>query len=58
MNNIHPTAIIGKNVKLGNNITISPYAIIEGNIEINDDCFIGPYVYIHGYKNLFIRFNW
>lgn len=44
---IHPTAIIGKNVKLGNNLAIGPYVVIEDNVEIGDNtvirghCFIG-----------------
>ncbi len=43
---IHKTAIIGENVKFGENITIQPYAIIEDNVEIGDNCFIGAFVYI------------
>jgi UDP-N-acetylglucosamine acyltransferase len=48
MSGIHPTAIIGKNVKLGSNVTVSPYSILEGDIEIGDGCHIGPYVQIKG----------
>ena len=39
MNNniIHHTAIIGDEVKLGNNNRIGPYSIIIGNVEIGDN---------------------
>ena len=52
MNNIHSTAIIGDNVKLGDNITIHPYAILDGKIEIGDGCEIGPYVHIGGWVTM------
>lgn len=47
MNKIHPTALIDKNAKLGDNITVEPFAIINGNVEIGNDCFIGPGVIIY-----------
>ena len=31
---IHPTAIIGENVKLGESVAIQPYVVIENNVEI------------------------
>lgn len=46
--NIHPTAIIGKNVSLGNNIKIGAHtrilhgAVLMDNIEIKDHVIIGP----------------
>lgn len=46
MNSIHPTAIIGKNVILGDNNTIGAYAIIEGNTLIGDNNYIGPHTVI------------
>jgi UDP-N-acetylglucosamine acyltransferase len=36
-NYIHPTAIIGKNVKLGKNNKIGAYCIVEGNTVIGDN---------------------
>ena len=45
-NNIHPTAIIGHNVSLGENNTIGAYSIIEGNTIIGDNNFIGPHTAI------------
>ena len=46
MNEIHPTAIIGDNVKLGKGNRILPYTIIIGPTEIGDDNIIGPHVVI------------
>jgi len=43
-NKIHPTAIIGENVKLGRNNTVGAYTIIEGPIEIGDNNLIGSHV--------------
>lgn len=37
VNNIHPTAIIGPNVTLGNNNYIGPYCCIVGNTIIGDN---------------------
>lgn len=34
---IHPTAIIGKNVKLGSKVEIGPYVIIDGNVTIGNN---------------------
>ncbi len=36
--NIHPTSVIGPNVKIGNNVRIGPFCVIEGLISIGDDC--------------------
>jgi UDP-N-acetylglucosamine acyltransferase len=46
MNDIHPTAIISKEVKLGKNNRILPYTVLEGPLEIGDDNIIGPHVVI------------
>jgi UDP-N-acetylglucosamine acyltransferase len=40
-NNIHSSAIIGSNVRLGINNTIGPNVVIQGNVTIGDDNFIG-----------------
>ena len=37
---IHATAILGKNVKLGENVHIGPHCVIEDGVEIGDDCNI------------------
>ncbi len=44
---IHPTAVIGSNVSIGDNVTIGPFAVLEDNAvigsgsEISAHCFIG-----------------
>ena len=43
---IHPSAIIGKNVKLGKDVAIQAYAVIEDNAEIQDGAIIYSGVYI------------
>lgn len=43
---IHETAIIGKNVTLGENISVGPYCIINDNAVIRDNVVLHPYVYI------------
>ena len=45
-NTIHPTAIIGPDVILGDNNTIGAYAIIEGNTIIGNNNYIGPHTAI------------
>ncbi len=52
MNLIHPSALIGKNVKLGNNIKIGPYSVIDGDVEIGDGCVIGPTASIAGWVKI------
>jgi len=47
MNNIHPTAIISPNAKLGDNIEIAPFVLIHDDVEIGDGCFIGPHATIN-----------
>jgi len=46
VNNIHPTAIIGPKVLLGDNNTIYPNTVIYGPTRIGDDNVIGPNVVI------------
>ncbi|KKN95786.1 hypothetical protein LCGC14_0176550 [marine sediment metagenome] len=43
---IHETAIIGDDVKIGKNVTIYPYVVIEGIVEIQKD------VTIHSFTNI------
>lgn len=47
-NTIHPTAVIGPDVKLGDNIIISPYVVIEGEVTIGDGTEIGSNATISG----------
>jgi UDP-3-O-[3-hydroxymyristoyl] glucosamine N-acyltransferase len=49
---IHPTAILGKELSLGNEVAIGPYAVIEDNVSIGDKsivysgCYVGRYTTI------------
>ncbi len=52
MSEIHPTAIIGKNVKIGNDVRIHPYTVIDGDVEILDGCEIGPLARITGWVKI------
>ncbi len=42
----HPSAIIGENVNLGNNVTIAAFVVIEDDVKIGDNCVIGAQCYI------------
>jgi UDP-N-acetylglucosamine acyltransferase len=42
--NIHPSSVIGKNVKIGKNVHIGPFCFIEGDVTIGDDCFFESHV--------------
>ena len=48
MNEIHPTAIVGPDVRLGHNNTVGPYAILDGEIVIGNRNSIGPHVVAYG----------
>ena len=50
--NIHPTAIIGKNVNFGSNVTIGPYSIIQNNVNIGSNSKIGNYVTVCNYTKI------
>lgn len=41
---IHPTAVIGRGVRLGYEVTVAPYAVIEDGAEIGDRVRIGSHV--------------
>ena len=43
-NQIHPTAIIHDEAKIGNNVEVGPYSIIENDVVVKDNCTIGSYV--------------
>jgi UDP-N-acetylglucosamine acyltransferase len=46
MNTIHPTAVIGDGVVLGDGNVIGPHVVLFGPLEIGDDNWIGPGVTI------------
>jgi UDP-3-O-[3-hydroxymyristoyl] glucosamine N-acyltransferase len=43
---IHPSAIVGSSVRLGERVSIQPHAVIEDGSEIGDDTIIGTGSYI------------
>ncbi len=52
MTNIHSTAIIHKNAKLGKDLEIGPYCIIGENVTIGDATTLHPHVVISGNTTL------
>ena len=47
MKNIHSTALVSPEAKLGENLSVGPYAIIERDVEIGSDCVIGAHAVIY-----------
>lgn len=45
---IHPTAIIGPQVKLGQNVGIGAYSVLDGDITVGDNTLIANHVSITG----------
>lgn len=45
-NDIHPSAIVGDDVKLGRRNRILPFTVLTGPLRIGDDNIIGPHVVI------------
>jgi UDP-3-O-[3-hydroxymyristoyl] glucosamine N-acyltransferase len=43
---IHPTAVLGEQVKLGDNVSIGAYVVIEDRVEIGDGTTIRPHTFI------------
>lgn len=43
---VHPTAIIGENVKIGEEVWIQAYTVIGDNVQIGDEVVVSPFVYI------------
>jgi UDP-N-acetylglucosamine acyltransferase len=52
MSLVHPTAIVDKNAKIGNNVFIGPYCIIGGHVNIGDDTRLESHVVIDGYTTM------
>lgn len=45
---VHPTAIIGDNVTLGDGVAIGPYCVVDGDIEIGDNVSLASHVVVSG----------
>ncbi len=46
MSQIHPTAIVGDDAELGEDVVVHPYTIIENGTRIGDRCTIGPFAVV------------
>jgi len=52
---IHPTAIVDANARLGPGVTVGPYAIIEGRVVIGPETRIGPHAVIKDFTTIGAR---
>ncbi len=43
---IHPTAVLGKGVRLGSDVRIGPYAVVEAEVVIGDGASLGAHVVV------------
>lgn len=43
---VHPTAIVGEGVELGEGVSIQPYAVIEGGVKIGAQTIIGAHGFV------------
>lgn len=48
MSHIHPTAVIGKNVKLGANVKVGPYCVLDGEITVGEGTELKSHVAVAG----------
>lgn len=39
---VHPSAVVGPEVELGERVAIGPFAVLQGRCRIGDDCWLGP----------------
>jgi UDP-N-acetylglucosamine acyltransferase len=47
MTEIHPTAIVDPNAKLGENVKVDAFAVIHGDVEIGEESYVGPHAVIY-----------
>ena len=47
--NIHPTAIVDPQAKIGADTVVGPFAIIEGQVEIGSNCTIHPHAMVRSF---------
>lgn len=48
MTTIHPTAVIGKNVRLAADVSIGPYCVLDGDITIGEGTVLHSHVVVNG----------
>ena len=53
--NIHPTAVIAPDAKLGENVAIGPYAVIEEDVILGDGCQIAAHAVIKRHTRMGAR---
>jgi len=51
-NNIHQTAIVGNQVKLGSNVTVGPFTVIDGPVTIAEDVKIAAHCVVEGHTTI------
>jgi UDP-N-acetylglucosamine acyltransferase len=61
-NNIHPTAILEGNIRMGSRNTIGPHVVLRGNISMGDDNVLATGVFIEnnvtiGHQNRFYAYS-
>ena len=52
---VHPTAVIGSNVELGENVGVGAMTVIADNVSVGDNCFIDAQCYLG--ENVVIESN-
>jgi len=45
---VHPSAVVDANARLGANVRIGPFCVIGSDVEIGDDTIVGPHCTISG----------
>ncbi len=43
---IDPTAVIGENVRMGNNVALGAYTVVDDGVSIGDNAILYPHVYV------------
>lgn len=43
---IHPTAVMGRGVQLGESVTVGPYAVLEDDVRVGDGCTLGAHTVV------------
>ncbi len=52
MTNIHPSAIVNPDAKLGDNVRIGPFAVVDADVEIGDNTVIHPHAVVYSYTRI------